>query len=266
MDAYRNIHLPPDARALVLDLFVVHAETAFSSAELIRAGEAFSHSATAMRTAIARLRKEGRLQTSERGVYIRGPLADPWRQRIEGWRSAPSRRTAWTGSWLMAAARPSSMSRTAWRSTMRALQVEGFRQAPQGLWLRPDTLSGGVHDCRSRLADYGATAGLLTARLDGLDHERAGTASALWDVPGLASHRLQLLDRIGVSQRRLQSLATVEAAREALMIGRAAVRMIVRDPLLPVEWERRPTLDALVAATIPYDALGRELWLSYLKR
>lgn len=266
MDETGNILSAPDARSLVLDLFTAQGGARFTSSELTRAGAVFGHSPTAMRTAIARLRQQGRITALSRGLYGEGGTEDPWRRRIDDWRARASRRTAWTGGWLMAAARPSRVSRTAWRATLRALDVEGFRQTPQGLWLRPDTLEDGAEGCHARLLAYGATAELLTGRLEALDPDWTTRTRALWDVEGLAARRRLLLDRLEDSGRRMAGLAPMEAARETLIVGRAAVRAIVRDPLLPQQWDAAPGLQALIDAMVPYVAASRVVWLAYLRR
>lgn len=266
MDKISNIVAPPDARTLVLDLFAAHPGGRFATSELVLAGGLFGLSSTALRTAVARLRREGRLVALSRGVHAAGPAADAWRRRVEGWRDAPGHRTEWRGGWLMAAARPSSLSRTAWRATLRALEVEGFRQTRQGLWLRPDNLAGGLGACRDRLIEYGAAPALMTARLDALDPGAARTVPDLWDPSGLAASRRALLAQLNQSLERLHRMPVEAAARESLTLGRSAVRAIVRDPLLPAEWEEAPLLGELVAAMEPYQDAGRTIWLAYLGR
>lgn len=266
IDAISNIVAPPDARTLVLDLFAAHPGGRFTTAELVHAGRVFSLSPTAMRTAVARLRRDGRLAALSRGIYAAGPAADAWRRRVEGWRDAPGRRTDWRGGWLMAAARPSSISRTAWRATLQALEVEGFRQTRQGLWLRPHNLAGGLEACRTRLIEYGAAPGLMSARLDALDARSARATPALWDAAALVGARRALLELLHRSLDRLHQMPADAAARESLTIGRSAVRAIVRDPLLPTEWEDAPSLDELVTAMEPYQSAGRAIWLAYLAR
>src|SRR5690606_681549 len=91
MDKISNIGPPPDARTLVLDLFAAHPGGPFTTGELVRAGQLFDLSPTAIRTAVARLRREGRLAALGRGRHAAGPAADPWRRRVEGWRAAPAR-------------------------------------------------------------------------------------------------------------------------------------------------------------------------------
>lgn len=266
MDEISNIGPPPDARTLALDLFAAHPEGRFTTGELIRAGAVFGLSPTAVRTAAARLRREGRLAGPSRGVYTAGDAADPWRRRVDGWRTAPQRRIPWGGGWLMAAARPSSVSRAQWRATLRALDIEGFRQTRQGPWLRPDNLAGGLEACRARLTEYGATPGLMSARLERLDDAAASAARALWDVEALVKARRGLLSRLARSLERLPRIEPEAAARESLSLGRSAVRAIVRDPLLPAEWEAAPSLADLAAAMAPYQQAGRAVWTSFLGR
>ncbi len=104
-----------DARTLILDLFAAfdggpsHARI-LSTRDLLRAGDLMDLSPTAVRTAITRLKQDGRIRAVDRGRYSQGEGDDPWRRRIDGWREVLSRRRAWDGGWLMAAARPTSVS------------------------------------------------------------------------------------------------------------------------------------------------------------
>lgn len=266
MDVDSNIISDPDPRSVVLDLFAAYPGAAFSSSELTRAGAVFGHSPTAIRTAVARLRQEARLQAPSRGLYVAGDRKDPWRERIEQWTQIERRRSAWSGGWLMAAGRPSQVARTVWRATLRALDLEGFRQTRQGVWLRPDTLAGGVEACRERLLAYGAAASLLTGEVNRLDADTTEAVRPLWNTADIALRRQRLLERLYGSRDRLAALPLDEAAREALLVGRAAVREIVRDPLLPVEWEQAPSLQILVEAMIPYNQAGQDVWMDYLRR
>lgn len=263
LDKNSNIILP-DARTLILDLLAARGLERFTVADLVRAGALFDLSPEAVRTAIARLKREGRLKAAGRGLYAEGETPGPWRQRIDGWHAAPARRRPWDGQWLMVAARPSSMSRTDWRHSLRALDVEGFRQLPQGPWLRPDNLDQGLDACRSRLAAYGLKAQALVARLDGLDSRLAASARQLWDLPALSANRHQHMRLMQQSLARLDGRCDAVAARETLLIGRAVVRAIVRDPLLPVEWGEEPPLEDMVAAMQAYARFGRQAWRATL--
>lgn len=252
----------PDARTLILDLLAARADPVFDVGGLLSAGGLFDLSPEAMRTAIARLKREGRLKSVGRGRYAEGDAPGPWRRRIDGWRGVLDRREPWREDWFLAALRPGAVSRTDWRRTLRALDAEGFRQTPQGPWLRPGNLAGGVEACRARLLDLGAAPGLMTARADGLG-ATAGL-SDLWDVAALDAEARRHLDRLNQSAAGLDGLPPAQAARESLVLGRAAVRAIVLDPLLPESWSRSTALSDLIAAMTDYQRRGVRAWAAFL--
>lgn len=253
----------PDARTLILDLLAARAEPVFVVGDLLRAGALFGLSPQAMRTAIARLKREGRLKVLGRGRYAGGDAPGPWRRRIDRWRSVLDRREPWKGDWFMAALRPGAVSRTEWRRTLRALNAEGFRQTAQGPWLRPGNLAGGAEACRARLMDLGAAPDLLVARADGL--EPSAGLRGLWDVIAVEEEARRRLRRLSASAARLGELGPAEGAREALIVGRAAVRAIVLDPLLPEDWTGSSALADLIAAMNAYQRLGVAAWSAYLE-
>lgn len=252
-----------DARTLILDLLAARANPVFDVRSLLRAGDLFDLSPEAMRTAIARLKREGRLKAIGRGRYAEGDAPGPWRRRIDGWRGVLDRRAPWHGDWFLAALRPSSITRTEWRRTLRALNAEGFRQTSQGPWLRPGNLAGGVEACRTRLLDLGAAPGLLLARAEGLDANVA--ILDLWDTAALADEARANLRRLADSAQRLDGLAPAEAARESLLLGRSVVRAILLDPLLPESWSSSTVLPELIAAMKDYQRHGVAAWSTYLR-
>lgn len=264
MDNHSNIYPPPDASALILDLLVALAPRWLSTQAFVRAGELVSLSSIAVRTALTRLKHDGRVISPERGLYRLGDTPDPWRRRVDGWRSILVQLQPWDGSWLMAAIRPTSGTRTEWRHTHRALDIEGFKQMPEGFWLRPDNLVGGLDACRARLEQFGLARG-LTARISALDSVSSSTAASLWDVEAMDRQRIDLIDAIRTSHDRLEHLALGAAAREGLLIGRAGVRAIVRDPLLPASWKGGESLAPLVESMLAYESAAKEIWQRYLK-
>lgn len=253
-----------NARTLILDLFAARDVATFSTRDLIRAGEVFGLSPTAIRTAIVRLKQEKRLTSQTRGLYAEGPSPDVWRRRIDGWRRVLDRRGDWGGGWLMAVARQAHMSRGQWRDTVRALEVEGFRRNRSGVWLRPDNLLGGAEQARARLLMFGAHASLLTARLDALDDDSLSEAESLW-APSPEDDDLAAMARaLDLSAAALTAMPPAEAARDSLNQGRAAVRAIVRDPLLPEAFAPTAPLEALIAAMDRYQSVGEAVWETYL--
>lgn len=253
-----------NARTLILDLFAARGAPTFSTRDLIRAGKVFGLSPTAVRTAIARLKQEKRLTPHTRGLYAEGPAPDVWRRRIDGWRQVLDRRIDWTGGWLMAVARQAHMARNQWGDTVRALEVEGFRRNRSGVWLRPDNLIGGADQARIRLLMFGAHASLLTARLDDLDTDSLIETKALW-APSPEDDDLAAMARaLDLSAAALTALPAVDAARESLNQGRAAVRAVVRDPLLPEAFAPTAPLEALINAMDRYQSVGQAAWEGYL--
>ncbi len=249
---------------MILDLFAAYDGAAaekpvLAMKELLRVGDALNITPTAVRTAVTRLKQEGRLQVLGRGLYGYGDRVDPWRQRIDGWRVALTRRRSWDGSWLMAIVKPASLSRTAWRGTTRALELEGFRRTPAGLWLRPDNLEG-VDGARQRLLAYGATPAMTTARITDLDVASLEAGCALWDSDVIAQGHRLLSSQIGESLGRIEGQSSDAAAREALVLGRAGVRAIIRDPLLPGTMTDDDALQDLLASMVRYEKVAKAVW------
>lgn len=253
-----------NARTLILDLFAARGAPTFSTRDLIRAGEVFGLSPTAVRTGIARLKQEKWLISASRGLYSEGPAPHVWRRRIDGWRRVLDRRGDWNGGWLMAVARQVHMSRGQWRDTVRALEVEGFRRNRSGVWLRPDNLLGGAEQARIRLLTFGAHASLLTGRLDALDQDSLIEAKCLWASSPEDDDLAAMARALDLSAAALTAQRPVDAARDSLNQGRAAVRAIVRDPLLPEAFAPTAPLEALIAAMDRYQSVGEAVWADYL--
>ena len=55
-----------------------------------------------------------------------------------------------------------------------------------------------------------------------------------------------------------------EAARESLIVGESAIRLINLDPLLPPEMINTELFDALVKKMIEYDQVGIVYWQRFL--
>lgn len=69
---------------------------------------------------------------------------------------------------------------------------------------------------------------------------------------------------LDLSAAALTAQPPVEAARDSLNQGRAAVRAIVRDPLLPEAFAPTAPLEALIAAMDRYQSVGEAVWETYL--
>lgn len=269
MDEIRNTIITDgdamSARTLILDLFDTGDPQDFSVAELVRAGAAFGIEAPGIRTALTRLKSEGRVRPIARGRYAIGANAEPLQQRILGWRTRLDGRREWNGGWLLAVAGPQERAdRTVWRRTLRALELEGFAEAETNVWARPDNLAGGADGTRARLADLEAAPSLFLCEARGLDPGRAARFRMLWKSDGLRAAHRRLAGDLDRSAEAVGAMDLAAAAAETLRIGREAIRRIMRDPLLPEALCPTDALTELVEAMTRYDRIGKRMWRAYL--
>ena len=256
---------PISARTLILDLVDTGEPPAFSVRELVRAGAAFGIEATGVRTALTRLKADGSVSQMERGRYTIGGRGAALQRRILGWRTVLDRRRAWQGEWLLAIAGPQERAdRTVWRRTVRALELEGFAEAEVNVWARPDNLAGGIDGMRQRLTALEAAPSLLLVLASGLDPARAARFPALWQGDTLRDAHVRLATALDHSATRIAAADLPAAAAETLLLGRQAIRAIMRDPLLPEDFCPTDGLSALIAAMIRYDRIGKRVWHDYL--
>ncbi len=269
MDQERNIIVAEDdamsARTLILDLLDTGEPPAFSASDLVRAGAAFGIEAPGIRTALTRLKSEGRVQPIARGRYTIGANAEPLKRRILGWRTRLDRRRAWDGQWLLAIAGPQERAdRTAWRRTLRALDLEGFAEAEVNIWARPDNLADGAAGMRQRLAELEAAPSLFVVEARALDSARATYFPTLWQSDALRASHTRLAARLERSAADVEASDLPVAAAETLRLGRQAIRAIMRDPLLPEDLCPSDALTDLIATMTRYDRLGKRIWTQYL--
>lgn len=269
MDEIRNTIMIENeamsARTLILDLLDTGDPQDFSVAELVRAGAAFGIEAPGIRTALTRLKSEGRVRPTARGRYTIGANAEPLQQRILGWRTRLDGRREWNGDWLLAIAGPQERAdRTVWRRTLRALELEGFAEAETNVWARPDNLSGGADGARQRLAGLEAAPSLFLFEARGLDRRRAAQFRTLWQSDTLRAAHRRLAQDLDRSAATVEDRDLATAAAETLRIGRGAIRRIMRDPLLPDELCPTDALTQLVEAMMRYDRIGKRMWRAYL--
>ncbi|MGB3792931.1 MAG: hypothetical protein WA978_09375 [Sphingopyxis granuli] len=270
MDAERNIIIAGggtmSARMLILDLLDTGEPPAFSVGELVRAGAAFGIEAPGIRTALTRLKAEDRVRAIARGRYTIGSGGAPLQQRILGWRTRLDLRRAWGGGWLLAIAGPLERAdRTAWRRTLRALGLEGFAEAETNVWARPDNLEGGAEGARQRLATLDAAASLCVVEAAGLDAGRAERFPTLWPADARRAAYLELAGALDRSGARIDAMPLHAAAAETLLLGRQAIRAIMRDPLLPDAFGPADGLSRLIEAMNRYDRVGKAIWQAYLR-
>lgn len=235
---------------------------------LVEAGALFGIPGNAIRVALARLLAAGRVVRDERGRYRLGATAEPALRRVRSWRDFDRATRAWTGSWLAVhpVAAPVARRRADDRTRGRAMRFFGFRRLEAGLWVRPDNLRAGPEGLRQELRALGLPPGDLVFVVSGLDASTDARARTLWDATRLRTAHRERLAALEASERRLAALPAERAMVESFLLGRAIIRDLVLDPLLPEAICPGAERQALVTAVRRYDRLGRAAWAGFLRR
>ncbi|MCG8416627.1 MAG: PaaX family transcriptional regulator [Proteobacteria bacterium] len=254
------------SRRLIVELLSAIPMRATPVQELIRAAAILDISANNLRVLLARLKRDGLIETTRRGHYRLGPEARAVQQQVGTWREVEDQIRPWSGDWV--AVHTGALGRSDRRATRardRALRLLGFRQLRNGLHVRPDNLLGSVSGIRDRLNKLGMERQALVCRLSCLDPTTESQALALWDGDRLNASYADMRSMLVAAAQRIAKLSSESAAREAFLIGSEALRQIVLDPLLPepiVDGARRARFFAEMRK---FDALGRSYWESIMR-
>jgi phenylacetic acid degradation operon negative regulatory protein len=256
----------PTAKGLIQTLLLAAEGEAFPARQLVAAGALFGISENNIRVALVRLQNETLAETAGRGSYTLGEGARKLGQAVFAWREIEQRMAAWNGQYIAAhvAALPRS-DRSALARRDRALRMLGFREVSKGLLVRPDNLMGGVAACRTHLETLGLDDEAMVFGLQSPCHRLTGRTEALWGLSQLSQAYQQDGERLRQWMRDADTLAPDQAAREAYLLDRIAVRQVVWDPLLPAEWVDAPARAAFFATVRDFDAAGRALWQRFFR-
>lgn len=257
--------MEPSPRSLILDLLSTVGRASAPVRALVAAAGLFDIAENSLRVALARLLADGLVERDARGRYRLGLRAAALNEEIRAWRRVEERLVPWSGAWvavhLAGVEKPPARTRG---ERARALRVLGFRPLAPGLELRPDNLAGGLDAVRARLASLGLGPAGPVCALERLDTAWEGRARALWDADELVQGYRATRRKLERSAERLKDLPLETAMAESFLLGGAAIRQIVFDPLLPDPIVPAAERRALVAAMRRYDALGRRVWRGWL--
>lgn len=265
MDTICNIEVAsPTAPDLILDLLVAHGG-ALPAQALCRAGSLMGVGASAIRVGLTRLAGQGKITRGARGSYRLNRSGPALARDVDHWEQKGSQTVAWRGHWLAVQdAGVLRSDKTAWRRHSLALELRGLAAFRPGLQVRPDNLRGGVAAVRAQLLELGLSPQALVFRLDGLDPARQEEACRLWDVDALEAEYRRLHQALERSGRRLQNSKPDAAVRESLLLGRAVIHQLIRDPLLPPELMPGQTRLALAQAMKNYQRAALSLWRAWM--
>ncbi|WP_232771861.1 PaaX family transcriptional regulator C-terminal domain-containing protein, partial [Stenotrophomonas sp. Betaine-02u-23] len=231
------------------------------AAMAVRAGKLFGISANSTRVALTRLLSAGMVEAVGRGAYRLGRPGRALSQDISSWREAESRVREWKGGWVAAVTSGLPRSDRGLRRTReRAFVLLGLRPLEAGLFVRPDNLAGGAAEVRQRLHALGVERAAPVFLAADLDAAREARARRLWKGRALEKSYRDTRKALEASLQRLPALSVEDAARQSYLVGDAALRVLVFDPLLPEPLVSTAERRAFVEAMRRYDEAGQLAW------
>lgn len=257
--------MQPTAKSLVLDLLAATDGEAASVKRMVQACALFDISENSVRVTVTRLSSAGLLEAAGRGEYR---LAEPCAKIVRAvshWRTAEKRVRPYQGGYVavLRGEAPKADKAQA-HVAARALSIHGFAELAPRFFIRPDNLEGGEQATRDRLFVLGLERTATVFRADGFDREKEATIAALWDGRALTASYKKTRQKLESWLVREPTLDRDDAVREVFLLGAAAIRQVVFDPLLPAplvdEQERR----AFVETVQRFDKVGRVLWHRFL--
>ncbi|HET6787375.1 MAG TPA: PaaX family transcriptional regulator C-terminal domain-containing protein [Aquabacterium sp.] len=258
---------PPTAKALIQSLLLAAEGQAYPSRQLVAAGALFGISENNIRVALVRLQAQDLAVAAGRGTYCLGPAGEHLGREISAWRQIEQRLGSWqVGRYIgvHTASMPRS-DRTALQRRDRALQMMGFLEVSKGLHVRPDNLLGGVAAARQRLLALGLEPQAWVFAMDEVSEDLARQLDALWQGAALSEGYRQTHQQLRDWLAQLDRLDPAQAAREAYLLDRRAIRQVVWDPLLPdalVDAQARADFFSTVR---DFDAAGRSIWWRFFE-
>jgi len=266
MNTIGNIQIDiPTAPELIQDMLITTG-TSLSVRNMCRAGALIGVRESAIRVALNRLLEQRKITSKTRGFYAMSTSGTALSRVIDDWQHETERTVPWDGTWLgVQDAAVLRSDKTAWRHHRLALTLCGFRQLQTGLYIRPNNLAGTVEEIRQRLHELGLSAESMLFRLDSLDQARQQQALSLWKVESLGSEYRQIQKALKDSSRNFKKSDLDNTVRESLLLGRAVIRRLVRDPLLPEEIVPVSVRQTLTDEMIAYHETARTYWNQWLE-
>jgi phenylacetic acid degradation operon negative regulatory protein len=257
--------VPAQPRHLILELLVSVEGGVLSARAAIDACALFGIRENSVRVALARLAAAGLIEGAGRGAYRIGPNGATLADEVRAWRTVESRVRPWRGEYVAVLVSPLARSdRPALRLRDRALALVGFRELERDLFVRPDNLVGGVAGVRARLHQLGLEPAAAVFLAGDLDPDRDARARSLWDGAKLTRSYQKTREKLERWLARAPGLAPETAARQSFLLGSAAIRHLVFDPLLPEPMVDVRARRALVDAAVAYDRAGHAIWRALL--
>lgn len=256
----------PTAKSLIQSLLLAADDRAYPARQLVAACALFDLTENNVRVALVRLQNEGLVTAEGRGHYRLGPAARDLAQEVAAWRDVERRLSHWDGHYIAVHCGGLGRSdRSAVHRRQQALNMHGFAELDKGLYVRPDNLAGGITDLRDRLLRLGLEAHALVFRADQFQGQSPNRLRALWGAHQLDQIYRDLRTQLDTWLATMSQLPPDQAAREAFLLGRPAIRRVVFDPLLPEGMVDTQARQACFEAVRRFDSAGRALWWRFFQ-
>lgn len=256
---YRRDPMTP--QSLVLELLLAEGSQPVPVALLLAAAALFDISDNHVRVTLARLTAADMVQSPRRGLYQLGPASQQLATDVAQWRQARQRLRVWDWSWVVVhRAEPMPADKLAQRQHARALQLLGFAPWGPGLHLRPNNLEASLEALRQRLLSLGLhpRSSVFSAQhFSPADHARL---QQLWDGAALNAGYRDSRQQLEHWSAQAHALGLQQAARESLVLGGAAIRQLIFDPLLPAPLVDEAARNRFMDTAIAFDTQGRAIW------
>lgn len=266
MAAMNDLGPLPTAKSLIQSLLLAADDRAYPARQLVAACALFDLTENNVRVALVRLQSEGIIEAEGRGYYRLGPAALDLAQEVSAWRNVESRIQHWDGHYIAVHCGGLARSDKPTQSKrQQAFKLHGFAELDKGLFIRPDNLTGGIDEIRQRLHQLGLEAGAIVFRADQFGPSHQNRLRTLW-------HNLDLNQRYAAVQQQLEAWLTTasqlspdQAAREAFLLGRPAIRQVLYDPLLPDDFVDAQARRQCFESVRRFDSAGRALWWQFFQ-
>lgn len=255
----------PTPKRLILSLLSTPTLETIEVGQLVQWGRLFGIDASATRVAVGRLARQGFIAAIERGTYIIGPQGSLMAQTASHWAEVESRIGPWSGGWIVVhTSHLGRANKTALRARERAFRLNGFAELVSGLWCRPDNLAQALDLSRHDLMTLGLEPAAVVMQVAAMPGIESDDLYALWPREQLEAGYREYIAALAGSQKRIQRMATQDAARETFLVGEAVIRRINADPLLPAQMVDTRARCNLIQQMVRYNDLGRSAWADFL--
>ena len=251
----------PTAKSLILDLLLASKGRPLSAKQAIAACSIFDISVNNTRVALVRLSAEGLIESAGRALYQLTDDAHALADDVAAWRTRSKRVRPWDGSYIVVQAEKLSRSEAKQqRARARALLMLGFQPLNEHLFARPNNIEDTLETVRARLYKLGLEKDAPVFEVRNFDSNIEQRIPTLWNPKELEQNYAQLEKKMRTWLDRFASLEPEVAARESFLLGGTAIKHVVYDPFLPIEWVDVKARERFLSAVDEVDQAGMRIW------